>query len=340
MSTINVTNQSSVRDAFRAIRNIVIAVGVVILLAILFSASTFTVGEAEQATVLRFGKIHTVILDPNSKFAKDNPDLMNADGSTLNDVAVIQRKGLFFRIPLVDQVKKYQSKLLTYVSQEETVNTKDKKQYMIQMFAQWRVANPALFYQVYQSESSALKALDNTIYPILIQSINQMQAEDFLSNKDQLNTSLANSLKSMNNTLRDGGIEVADVEVNRTLLPQANLQSTYDRMIANRQKVAQQLRSEGQEAYQKAVSEADLEASKLIADATRQSKEVKGQADATALEIYAKSYSKDSEFYGYWRSLQAMVNSLTHDATIVLDKNHPLWKDLLDMISAGQVTAK
>ena len=99
-------------------------------------------------------------------------------------------------------------------------------------------------------------------------------------------------------------------------------------MVANRQKVAQQLRSEGSESYQKAKAEADLEASKLLADATKQSKEIMGQADADALKIYADSYSKDPGFYGYWRSLQAMKSSLGHDATIILDRNSPLWKGL------------
>jgi membrane protease subunit HflC len=103
--------------------------------------------------------------------------------------------------------------------------------------------------------------------------------------------------------------------------------------------VAQQLRSEGQETYQNAVSEADLEASKLVAKAISESKTVRGQADADALEIYANGYSRDPEFYGYWRSLQALKNSLSKDATIVLDRNHPLWKDLLDMVNAGQVKA-
>jgi modulator of FtsH protease HflC len=104
--------------------------------------------------------------------------------------------------------------------------------------------------------------------------------------------------------------------------------------------VAQQYRSEGDESYQKAVANADLEASKLVADATENSKETIGEADAEALQIYAESYSKDSEFYGFWRSLQALKSSLGHDATIVLDRNSPMWKDLLDMISAGQITAK
>lgn len=334
MPTIDVTNSVTNRDAFKAIKNIVILVVILILAVIVFSLCTYTVGEAEQAAVFRLGAINRVILDSDITFTQDNADLMNSQESKIgSNVSIYYGKGLFFKIPFIETVKKYDSWLNTYVSQKETINTADKKQYEITMFAQWRVSNPALFNVTHQTMSRGNQYLDNMIYPILIQSINRMEAESFLSDKDALNNSLNEALVAMNKSVRDGGIEVVDIEVNRTQLPPANLQSTYDRMTANRQKVAQQLRSEGQEAYQKAISEADLEASKLMADATKESKEIKGQADADALEIYANAYSKDAEFYGYWRSLKALVSSVTHDATIVLDRNHPLWKDLLDMIS-------
>jgi modulator of FtsH protease HflC len=261
-------------------------------------------------------------------------------GEGAQNVAIIYHKGLQFKVPFIDQVKKYDSRLLTYVSQEAKMNSNDKKQYLVTLYAQWRIANPALFYKALSTPSGAQVVLDNTIAPILVQSINNMQAGDFLSNKDLLNKSLAASLVQMNAAMRSDGVEVADVQVDRTLLPDANLQSTYDRMVANREKVAQQYRSEGQQSYQEAVASADLEASRLVADATKNSKGIMGGADAQALQIYAESYSKDSGFYGYWRSLQALKNSLGHDATIVLDRNSPLWKDLWDMINNGQITAK
>ena len=338
MSTINVNQRDSVRQAWKAIKGIMFFVGIIIVLLILFSLSTFTVGEAEQVVVMRLGKIDRVILDPEIHFLEQNSDLQAVMGDG-NNVSVIYKKGLFFKFPFIDQVKMYDSRLQTYISQEEEINTNDKKKYSVRLYAQWRIANPALFYKKYMTLSRATQVLDNTIYPTLIQQINRMQATDFLSNKDLLNESLVESLKQMNIALREGGIEVADVQVNRTSLPPANLQSTYDRMVANRQKVAQQYRSEGQETNQKAMAEADLEASRIIAEATRKSKEIKGAADAQALEIYANSYSKDPEFYGYWRSLQAMKESLG-GSTIVLDRDHPLWKDLLDMISQGKITAK
>jgi modulator of FtsH protease HflC len=340
MSTINVGQRDSMREVWKAIKGIIITVIVLIVAVILFNLSTFKVGEAEQAVIFRFGTVSRVILDSNIDFTKNNPDLAANIGNKGKNVSVEYGKGLFFKIPFIDDVKIYDSRLLTYTSQEASMNTNDKKQYSVTLYAQWRIANPALFYQVYHTVGGAQVVLDDTIEPVLVQSINKMQATDFLSNKDLLNTSLKSSLTQMNAKMRDGGVEVVDVQVSRTLLPDANLKSTYDRMIANRQKVAQQLRSEGSESYVKAKAEADLEASKLIADATKNSKGIMGQADADALKIYADSYSKDPEFYGYWRSLQAMKSSLGHDATIVLDRNSPMWKDLLDMIDEGKIVAK
>ena len=338
MSTINVNQRGEVKEGLKAVRGVIIAVAVVLAAVVLFNLSTFTVGESEQAAVYRFGTATMVVLDPEITYTEQYPDLMSTVGKAPS-VKVVYGKGLYFKMPFVDTVKKYNSWLYTYISAKEKVNTSDKNQYEVMMYAQWRIANPVVFNATQQTESRANQLLDNTIYPILVQTINTTQASDFISNKDLFNERLKGALKEMNNALRNNGMEVLDVQVNRTLLPSTNLQSTYDRMIANRQKVAQQLRSEGQETYQKAVSEADLEASKLESEAIAQAKTIEGQADAQALEIYAQGYSKDTEFYGYWRSLQALKNALTHDATIVLDRNHPLWKDLLGMINAGSVDA-
>lgn len=338
MSTINVNERDTMRQAWKAVKGIILFAVVVVAAIILFNLCTFTVGEAEQVAVFRLGVIDRVVIDPGIDFLDKNSDLVDKIGK--EGVSVIKRKGLFFKIPFVDQVRMYDSRLRTYISQQTDITTNDKNKYSVRLYAQWRIANPALFYQKHRTVERASQVLDNTIYPILIQQINNMKTTDFLSNKDVLNGSLAQSLTQMNAALREGGIEVADVQINRTSLPPANLQSTYDRMVANRQKVAQQYRSEGQENSRNVMADADLDASKILADATRQSKTVMGQADAAALEIYANAYSKDPDFYAYWRSLQALKTALGNDATLVLGRDHPLWKDLLEMIGQGKVEAK
>jgi modulator of FtsH protease HflC len=337
-SKVNVDNKS--RITIKSFKTLIIVVVSIIAVWILFSLCTFTVSEGEQAIVFRLGKIDRVILDKDITFTQDNPDLAAKMGESGQQVAVVYGKGLQFKIPFIDSVRTYDSRLLTYVSQSTQLYTMERNGYEVTLYSQWRIANPALFYQVYSTEAIAANALDNTIEPYLVQSINNMKASDFLSNKDTLNKSLMDSLSQVNGKMRGGGVIVADVQVSRTLLPDANLKTTYDRMIANREKVAQQYRSDGQEAYLEAVAAADLEASKLLADSTKQSKEIMGEADAQALKVYADSYSKDPAFYGYWRSLQALKNSLSKGVTIVLDKNSPLWKDLWDLINNGTLTTK
>ena len=121
------------------------------------------------------------------------------------------------------------------------------------------------------------------------------------------------------------------------LLPPADIESTYARMQADRAKVAQQLRSEGEEEYRKAVSAADLEARQIEADAISEAGTVRAQAESEAMKIYAEPYGVDEGFYSYWRSLKALEESLTDKATLVLDKSHPLWSELL-AYATGQYT--
>ena len=321
------------RNTMRAVRGVAIFLAVVVVAGILFGACTYTIGENEQAVVSQFGVIREVVLTPTNTFVDENPDLMNAPGAKLNDVKVEKDKGLRFKLPFVTQVNIYDGRLNTFTSNAEPVNTKDKKQYYVTIYGQWQISNPALFSITQQNMTKARQYLDNLVFPVIVQNINNLTAEDFVSNKDVLNETMAQALQQINDTVRESGIRFADIQINRTLLPENNMQSTYERMIANRAKVAQQLRSEGEEAYQKAVAEADREARIIKSDAIRDAERIKGEGDAEALRIYAEAYGKDADFYTYWRSLQALENMLKENTTLVLDKDHPLWQDVLKWAS-------
>ncbi|HPF88519.1 MAG TPA: SPFH domain-containing protein, partial [Candidatus Limiplasma sp.] len=227
----------------------------------------------------------------------------------------------------------YSSRLYTYISDSEIVNTSEKKQYYIQTYAQWYIADPALFSLKLGTMSRAENQLDNLIHPVIVQAINRLTAEEFVSNKDVLNAALSAGLETLNEDMAMRGIEIKDIQVHRTILPTANLESTYARMQADRAKVAQQLRSEGDEEYQKAVSAADLQARQIQADAVTEAGTVRAEAEAESMRIYAEAYSADSEFYSYWRSLQALETALDEDTTLVLDESDPLWADLMNYIS-------
>jgi len=305
-----------------------------IALVILLNEMFFVVGEAEQALVSRFGVIKRLVINSHNDFHTRYDEHLKDELTLSGDVKIAIGSGLQIKVPFIDKVEKYPARLFTYTSDSEVVNTAEKKQYYITTFAQWSITDPALFSLKLGSMTSAENQLDNIIHPVIVQSVNRMLADDFISNKDVLNTYLAQGLETINRDMCLRGIEVKDIQIHRTILPPANLESTYARMQADRAKVAQQLRSEGQESYLKVVSSSDLEARRIEAEAVSQSGLIRGEADAKALEIYADTYSVDKDFYAYWRSLQALEASFDQSSTLVLDQNHPLWKDLLSALNS------
>ncbi len=331
---IDLNQREKNRRLGRAVRIGVLSTVGVLLALILLLSSTYVIGENEQAVLSRFGVIEEVVLTPSNDFMDMNPDLMNAEGTRLQNVKIVKDKGLRFKLPFVTQVQIYDGRLNTFTSNAEPVNTADKKQYYVTIFGQWQIANPALFSITQQNLVKAEQYLDNLVFPVIVQNINNLNAEDFVNNKEMLNTTLDRALQTINDTVRESGIRFKDIQVNRTLLPDANMESTYERMIANRAKVAQQLRSEGEEEYNKAVSAADRDARVITSNAIRDAERIKGEGDAEALAIYADAYSVDPEFYAYWRSLQALESSLDENTTLVLDENHPLWAELLKAIQS------
>lgn len=301
----------------------------VLLGVILLSQSLFVVGEAEQAVVSRFGVIRKLILNDGNTFHQDYSSLLEGELTTSGQIKIENTSGLHFKMPFVDTVESYSSRMYTYVSDSEVVNTAEKKQYYIKTYAQWSIEDPALFSLKLGSMNSAENQLDNLIHPVIVQAINRLNADDFVSNKDALNAALAQGLQTINRDMAPRGIEIKDIQVHRTILPSANIESTYSRMKADRTKVAQQLRSEGEESYLKAVASTDLQARVIEAEAVSEAGAIRGEGDAAALEIYADAYSIDEDFYAYWRSLQALETAIDANATLILDRDHPLWNDLL-----------
>ncbi len=321
-------------------RGKLILISILLIVAIvLINESVFIVGEAEQSVVSRFGVISRIVISKNNDFHDRYADILKDEITLTKGVNIVSGSGLHFKVPFVDKVESFSSRLFTYISDSEVVNTAEKKQYYVQTYAQWYIADPALFSLKLGNMVSAENQLDNLIHPVIVQAINRLSAEDFVSNKDALNTALAKGLKMLNEDMAPRGIEIKDIQVHRTILPPANIDSTYARMQADRAKVAQQLRSEGEEEYRKAVSAADLEARQIEANAISEAGTVRAQAESDAMKIYAQAYSVDENFYSYWRSLKALQDALTDKATLVLDKNHPLWSELL-AYATGQVAAQ
>ena len=149
------------------------------MLIILISQSTFIVGEAEQSVVTRFGVIKRIIINSHNDFHQRYSDLLQEEISFDDDVKIVVGSGLQFKVPFIDKVETYSSRLYTYISDSEIVNTSEKKQYYIQTYAQWYIADPALFALKLGSMIAAENQLDNLIHPVIVQAINRLSAEDF-----------------------------------------------------------------------------------------------------------------------------------------------------------------
>lgn len=302
---------------------------VILFAIILSSASSFIyiVAEDEVATVRVFGDISKVIVDGNNTLAKDQ----NALDTQFTNVEIVNSKGLFFKIPFITTVQKDTSKLITYISSPAQINTRDKIKYKISMFAQWEITHPGLYRSSFGNEIAANSKIDELAYSVVIQKVNGLTSSQFLTDKEKLHEALIQAMLEINEAFASRGIVLRDIEVYRTILPDSNIESTYRKMIAEREAIAQQKRSEGQEIYQNTVADTDRKVIEIIAESIETSEKIKGEADATALEIYANAFSKDPEFYSFWRTLKSYENTIDEETVIYMDKNN----SYLDIFSKG-----
>ncbi|MGI6671292.1 MAG: protease modulator HflC [Christensenellales bacterium] len=318
------------RAFFQKRSKLLILLGIALVVAVvLIDQCFFIVNEAEQAVVSRFGVITKIIVDEHSDFHERYKDALKDEITMSGSVKIEKGSGVHVKMPFVDKVDIYPSLMFSYASAGETVNTLEKKQYHVSTYAQWTIADPALFSLKLGTSLNAENQLDNLIHPVIVQAINRLSGDDFISNKAALNAALKRGLDLINQDMVIRGIEIKDIQVHRTILPQANVETTYDRMKADRAKVAQQLRSEGEQQYQMAVSDTDLQASLIKSEAIQTAGQSRAEGDAQALAIVSDVYKTDPQFYAFWRSLQALENSLTENSTLVLSQDHPIWKQLL-----------
>ncbi len=296
------------------------AVILIIIIAILvvLSNSFYIVREDEVATVRELGEIKSVVVDSNSDLAQEQNNL----DPRFKNVKIDKVKGLKFKTPFITTVEKDTSKLLTYVSNTAKINTKDKIKYEISMYAQWEITHPGIFRTSLGTVTRANSKIDEVAYAVIIDRVNRLSSDDFLNNKEALSNILEEAKGELNKNLATQGIQLTDIDVYRTIVPPSNIESTYKKMVAEREAIAQQIRSEGLEIYQNTVADTDRNVAQIKASAIEQSEQVRGEADATALEIYAEGFSKDPDFYEFWRTLKSYEVTIDADTVMYIDKNN------------------
>ncbi|MGX2029911.1 MULTISPECIES: protease modulator HflC [Methylocaldum] len=247
----------------------------VFILLVITATSIFTVSETERALLLEFKKIVRTDFEP----------------------------GLHFKLPY-QEVKKYDDRILTLESKPERFLTSEKKNVIVTWFVKWRIEDATKFYKAVGGDKAAANIrLDQITKDALRNEFSKRTIREVVSlERGQIRDLL---IKTVNPVVDDLGVEVIDIRVKGIDLPDEVSSSVYRRMEAERARVARDFRSRGAEAAERIRAEADRQREVILADAYRDSEIRRGEGDATASEIYAQAYSRNPEFFEFYRSLYA-----------------------------------
>jgi modulator of FtsH protease HflC len=216
--------------------------------------------------------------------------------------------GMHFKLPLVQNVLKFDRRVLSLDGQPERYLTSEKKDVNVDFFVKWRIADVRRYYQALGTELAAQQRLAPIVKEAVRNEFNQRTLQEVVGGE---RTNLAGRIVEVSNRevggARELGIEVVDVRIKRIDLPEDGgvIQSVFERMRAERLRVANELRAEGTEQSETIRSNADRQRQVIVAEADRDSQRMRGEGDATAAETYAEAYGTDAEFYAFPRSLEA-----------------------------------
>ena len=239
---------------------------------------------------------------------------------------IITEPGLYFKIPFIQKVKYFSKQLLDNDSPPAEVITRDKKNLLIDNFSLWRITDPLKFLETVRSVNGARARLDDIVYSELRVEIGTHDLHAAVTESRE--TIMAKITKEANLKSDEYGIELVDVRIKRIDLPPEIANSIFNRMRTERERIAKEYRSEGNEESTKIRATTDKEKTILIAEAYKQEQTVRGKGDAKAIKIYADALQKDPKFYAFIRSMEAYKTSLKNDTTILMTEDSDFLKFL------------
>ncbi len=212
--------------------------------------------------------------------------------------------GLHFKIPLVNEVNRYDKRILTQMYPSEHFLTREQEQLNVDFYVKWRIQNLRKFYETTGgTEDVANARLGETVKDSIKSVVTQRTLQQVVTaDRAEFTDAMMKTARPLAEQL---GIELIDVRITKIELPQQVQDSVFDRMRASFKAQAAKLRAEGVEAAERIRAEANKAQTEILADAARQAAQTRGQGDASASEVYAKSYSKNAEFYSFYRSMQS-----------------------------------
>ena len=263
----------------------------ILALIILLANSLYIVTDKQTAILLRFGEI----IDPKIE------------------------SGLHFKIPILNTVRKFDSRVLTLDAIPQPYFTEEKKRLIVDAFVKWRISDNEQFYITSSGgQLSALRTLlTQRVDEGLRNQFGKRTVQDVISGeRDQLMQALTADLNTVANS--ELGVEVIDVRVKKIELPSEVNDSVYNRMRTERERLAQELRAEGNEIAEEIRANADKERTVILADAYKTAEIIKGEGDAEATSTYAKAFNKHPEIYEFTRRLSAYQSTFENKSDVLL----------------------
>lgn len=266
------------------------AIFTLVVVAVLGLSSIFIVDEREKALVLQFGEVRAVREEP----------------------------GIFFKIPFIQEVVKYDGRILSLPTQPAEITPLDDRRLVVDAFARWRITDVVRFREAVgvEGERAAQARLERILNAEIREVLGSVPSGAVLS-EDR--TPLMNRIRDQARAQAQAlGIEVIDVRLTRTDLPEQNLAATFARMRAEREREAADEIARGNEAAQRIQALADRTVTELVSDARRQAEVTRGEADAERNRIYAEAFGRDPEFFAFTRSLSAYDRALQEGNTSIV----------------------
>ena len=269
---------------------------IIVVLALIFSL--FTVQETETAFVVRFGKI----------------------------VKQINDAGLYIKTPFIDHIATFDKRILQVYLPSKEVIANDQKRLVVDAYAKYKIVDAKKFYENMRNEQGANIRMSSMLDSIMRQVVATNPLSSFLTTErsqmmENIQTLLADQTK-------DFGIKIIDVRIIRADLPVENSEAIFKRMKTDREKEAQELRSQGLQEATIIMASADKEANEIRSQAQMEASRIMGKADAVAIKTYSKAFSKDPKFYEFYKTLEVYKNSLPEQKIIISTKDNDFLKGL------------
>ena len=308
----------------------IVLIVIVVIAAIGFYSAAFVVDETEQVVITQFGR---VVGEP------------------------VTEPGLYFRMPFIQQPNYFLKNIQAWDGNPGQIPTRDKTYLWVDAFARWRIVDPVAFFRTVTDRFSAMQRLDDIINPAVRNAVTSHELIETVRTSNRSMTTLEGKDEAQRDVIKTGreklndmiltasqpkldrfGIELIDVKMKRVNYVKSVRDSVYGRMIAERQQMAEKIRSEGKGEAQRIMGQKERDLLEIQSGAYRTAEEIKGDADAEATRIYANAYSVDPEYYSFTKALGVYTNSLDETSNLVLSTDSELLKYLKDF--RGEAASK